>query len=76
MKAFALVALIENSGFGDEHAAPAVRGVYNVYYKNTRHEDPPGTVQQIAKKETPAAPARAAAQTAGAGQQAAVVSNR
>jgi penicillin-binding protein 2 len=72
----ALVALIENSGFGNEHAAPAVRGVYNVYYKNTRHEDPPGTVQQIAKKETPEPKPKAAAATAGAGQQAAVVSNR
>ena len=51
----ALVALIENSGFGGANAAPAVRGVYNVYYKNTRHEDPPGTVQQIAKNKTPAA---------------------
>jgi penicillin-binding protein 2 len=53
----ALVALIENSGFGGQHAAPAVRGVYDVYYRNTRHEDPPGAVQQIAKKETPATPA-------------------
>lgn len=70
----ALVALIENSGFGGDHAAPAVRGVYNVYYKNTRHEDPPGTVQQIAKKETPAAAPKAS--TAVAATQAAVVSNR
>jgi len=49
----AMVALIENSGFGGSHAAPAVRGVYDVYYRKTRHEEPPGTVkQQIAKKET------------------------
>jgi penicillin-binding protein 2 len=68
----ALVALIENSGFGGANAAPAVRGVYNVYYKNTRHEDPPGTVPQIAKKETPAAPKVPTAVAA----QAAVVSNR
>ena len=48
----AMVALIENSGFGGEHAAPAVRGVYNVYYRKTRHEDPPGTVvKQVAKNE-------------------------
>jgi penicillin-binding protein 2 len=74
----ALVALIENSGFGGEHAAPAVRGVYNVYYKNTRHEDPPGTVQQIAKKEPAAAPAKAkpiAAVPATPTQQQAVVRN-
>jgi len=49
----ALVALIENSGFGGSHAAPAVRGVYDVYYRNTRHEEPPGAVQQIAKAQSP-----------------------
>ncbi|HXQ74355.1 MAG TPA: penicillin-binding protein 2 [Pyrinomonadaceae bacterium] len=49
----AMVALIENSGFGGSHAAPAVRGVYDVYYRNTRHEEPPGAVQQIAKATTP-----------------------
>src|SRR5215218_2578675 len=46
----AMVALIENSGFGGSHAAPAVRGVY---YRKTRHEEPPGAVQQIAKTQTP-----------------------
>ena len=51
----AMVALIENSGFGGTHAAPAVRGVYDVYYRNTRHEEPPGAVQ-IAKAETPQTP--------------------
>ena len=66
----AMVALIENSGFGGTHAAPAVRGVYDVYYRKTRHEEPPGTVkQQIAKQETtdkkkPAASAAASQQTA------------
>jgi penicillin-binding protein 2 len=40
----ALVALIENSGFGGHHAAPAVRQVYDVYYRKTRHEEPPGAV--------------------------------
>lgn len=45
----ALVALIENSGFGGTHAAPAVRGVYDVYYRKTRHADPPESVQ-IAKR--------------------------
>jgi penicillin-binding protein 2 len=48
----AMVALIENSGFGGSNAAPAVRGVYDVYYRNTRHEEPPGAVQQIAKAGT------------------------
>ena len=36
-------------GFGGMHAAPAVRGVYDVYYRKTRHEEPPGA-QQIAKR--------------------------
>jgi penicillin-binding protein 2 len=40
----ALVALIENSGFGNQHAAPAVRRVYDVYYRKTRNEEPPGAV--------------------------------
>jgi len=48
----AMLALIENSGFGGSHAAPAVRGVYDVYYRKTRHEEPPGAVKLIAKKET------------------------
>ena len=48
----ALVALIENAGFGNEHAAPAVRGVYDAYYRKTRHEEPPGAMKQVAKKET------------------------
>jgi len=47
----AMVALIENSGFGNMHAAPAIRRVYDTYYRKTRHEEPPGTVQ-IAKKQT------------------------
>jgi penicillin-binding protein 2 len=51
----ALVALIENAGFGGQHAAPAVRRVYDVYYRKTRHEEPPGAVQ-IAKREPPSAP--------------------
>ena len=48
----AMVALIENSGFGNMHAAPAIRRVYDTYYRKTRHEEPPGVVQ-IAKKQTP-----------------------
>src|SRR5678815_2513455 len=48
-----MVALIENSGFGGSNAAPAVRGVYDTYYRKTRHEEPPGAVkQQIAKDST------------------------
>jgi penicillin-binding protein 2 len=51
-----MVALIENSGFGGTNAAPAVRGVYETYYRKTRHEEPPGAVKpQIAtdkKQET------------------------
>jgi len=49
----ALVALIENSGFGNQHAAPAVRKVYDVYYRKTRHEEPPGAVP-VAKLKNPA----------------------
>ena len=65
----AMVALIENSGFGGSHAAPAIRGVYDVYYRKTRHEEPPGAIaKQTAKNENqPAkktAPATAAQQTA------------
>ena len=56
----AMVALIENSGFGGSHAAPAIRGVYDVYYRKTRNEEPPGAVKQIAKNQ-PAKPAPAAA---------------
>ncbi|HET6861742.1 MAG TPA: penicillin-binding protein 2 [Pyrinomonadaceae bacterium] len=47
-----MVALIENSGFGGAHAAPAIRAIYDVYYRKTRHEEPPGAVQ-IAKKPAP-----------------------
>ena len=63
-------ALIENSGFGGHHAAPALRGVYDVYYRKTRHEEPPGATPQIAKKPTTtpkpvaAKPAATAEQTA------------
>ena len=50
----AFVALIENSGFGGRHAAPAVRGVYDVYYRKTRRAEPTGVVQAIAKSDIPA----------------------
>ncbi|HSK64885.1 MAG TPA: penicillin-binding transpeptidase domain-containing protein, partial [Pyrinomonadaceae bacterium] len=49
----AFVALIENSGFGGRHAAPAVRGVYDIYYRKTRKQEPPGVVKAIAKAEIP-----------------------
>jgi penicillin-binding protein 2 len=39
------IALIENAGFGGTHAAPAVRAVYDVYYRKTRNEEPPGATQ-------------------------------
>ncbi len=46
----AAIALIENVGFGGTHAAPAVRALYDVYYRKTRGEEPPGS-QQIALKQ-------------------------
>jgi penicillin-binding protein 2 len=71
----AMVALIENSGFGGSHAAPAIRGVYNEYYRKTRHQEPPGTLPkpQIAKTDTPKQTKPA---TAAAAQQPAVVNNQ
>jgi len=48
----ALVALIENSGFGGQHAAPAVRRVYDVYYRKTRNAEPPGALP-VAKTPKP-----------------------
>jgi penicillin-binding protein 2 len=54
----AMVALIENSGFGSMHAAPAIRKVYDVYYRKTRHEEPPGT--QIAQAKKPVEPKKPA----------------
>ncbi|MDQ3472678.1 MAG: penicillin-binding protein 2 [Acidobacteriota bacterium] len=50
----AMIALIENSGFGGHHAAPAVRKVYDVYYRKTRNEEPPGAVP-VAKARKSAA---------------------
>ena len=47
----AFVALIENSGFGGHHAAPAVRAIYDVYYRKTRNEEPPGAAVKIAQKK-------------------------
>ena len=53
----AILALIENSGFGGTHAAPAVRRVYDVYYRKTRHEEPPDAFPVA--KEPNRSPARA-----------------
>jgi penicillin-binding protein 2 len=44
-----VIGLIENVGFGGTYAAPAVRAVYDVYYRKTRNEEPPGATQ-IAKR--------------------------
>jgi penicillin-binding protein 2 len=61
----AMVALIENSGFGGRNAAPAVRGVYDAYYRKTRHEEPPGAAAKQIAKNQPAKPEPpAATQTA------------
>ncbi|MCU1266580.1 MAG: penicillin-binding protein 2 [Acidobacteria bacterium] len=46
----AVLALIENAGLGSRFGAPAVRAVYDVYYRKTRHEDPPGA--QIAREKS------------------------
>jgi penicillin-binding protein 2 len=35
----AVLALIENSGFGSRHAAPAVRALYDVYFEKVRPTD-------------------------------------
>ncbi|HKO44035.1 MAG TPA: penicillin-binding protein 2 [Pyrinomonadaceae bacterium] len=52
----ALVALIENSGFGGHHAAPAVRRVYDAYYRKTRHAEPPGALPVAKKSPTQVSP--------------------
>jgi len=43
----AVLALIENVGFGASYAAPATRAIYDAYYEKTRGEPPP---QQVAMK--------------------------
>ena len=43
----AVLALIENSGFGSRHAAPAARALYDVYFEKTlRRDQIPETVAQ------------------------------
>ena len=51
----AILALIENSGFGGHHAAPAVRRIYDVYYRKTRNAEPPEAfpVAKTSKPEPP-----------------------
>jgi penicillin-binding protein 2 len=46
------VALIENAGLGSRFGAPSVRAMYDVYYRKTRNQDPPGT-PQLAQKPQP-----------------------
>ncbi|MBV9210412.1 MAG: penicillin-binding protein 2 [Acidobacteria bacterium] len=43
-----VLALVENVGFGGTYAAPAARAMYDTYYRETRGEEPPGTL--VAKK--------------------------
>jgi len=57
-----MIALIENSGFGGQHAAPAVRRVYDVYYRKTRNAEPPGAVP-LAKSPKPPEPTKKPAET-------------
>jgi len=45
----AVIALIENSGFGGTHAAPAVKGVYEAYI--TKHHSDLLSGQELAKKQ-------------------------
>ncbi len=61
-----VIALIENVGFGGTHAAPAVRAIYDAYYRKTRHQEPPGSqlAQQQKPKQTNAPDATSAALTA------------
>ena len=47
-----VVALIENAGLGSRFGAPSVRAMYDVYYRKTRNEEPPGAVP-IAKTPKP-----------------------
>lgn len=44
----AVLALIENSGFGSRHAAPAARAVYDAYFEKTRPLT--NAAEQIARK--------------------------
>ncbi|MBA3443026.1 MAG: hypothetical protein H0T92_24535, partial [Pyrinomonadaceae bacterium] len=39
-----IISIIENVGFGGRFSGPAVRAVYDVYYRKTRGEEPPGAL--------------------------------
>jgi penicillin-binding protein 2 len=45
----AVLALIENSGFGSQYAAPAARALYDVYFESTPHREQ--VAAQIAQSE-------------------------
>ena len=47
-----VVALIENAGLGSRFGAPSVRAMYDVYYRKTRNEQPPGALP-VAKTPKP-----------------------
>ena len=47
-----VVALIENAGLGSRFGAPSVRAMYDVYYRKTRNEQPPGALP-VAKTAKP-----------------------
>ncbi|OLE55744.1 MAG: penicillin-binding protein 2 [Acidobacteria bacterium 13_1_20CM_3_53_8] len=44
-----VLVLVENVGFGATYAAPAARALYDVYYRKTRNEEPPGA--QVAMRQ-------------------------
>lgn len=46
----AVIALIENVGFGGSHAAPAVRAIYQAYIAKTRGGSPPATDPKLVAK--------------------------
>jgi penicillin-binding protein 2 len=53
-----VIALIENVGFGGTHAAPAVRAVYDAYYRKTRHQEPPGAQLAVQKQKQAGTPSQ------------------
>lgn len=50
-----VLALIENAGLGSRFGAPSVRVMYDVYYRKTRNEQPPGALP-VAKSPNPDKP--------------------
>jgi penicillin-binding protein 2 len=43
----AVLALIENSGFGSRYAAPAARAIYDVYFEKARPDEVPEQIAQV-----------------------------